>query len=354
MPVLHYHPVIGGLETWTKNIAERLSGKAEIFVVTGKVSGQPDEEIKNGVKIFRTSLSRLKNLSHSSLFYILTALPFIFSKSLSLIRKEEIDILHCQGFLSALLGYLLFKFTRTPYIVTVQSLQSKSWLKRIVYGKAAHCIAASSAIKKYFEQISCKNIAVIPNGIDLSGFKGPKRKPHDGFVAMTVARLEKVKGIKYLIEAISRLSLPKRLSLVLIGNGSQRKRLGDLVKRSGVKAKFLGEIPNGKIPEQLAQADCFVLPSLKEGFGIAILEAMAAKIPVIGTKVGGIPDIIEDGKTGLLVEPANSQEIAEAIQKIYQSPSLRERLVKNAAAELKYYDWQNIAVKVYEIYLKLA
>lgn len=355
MPVLHYYPVIGGLEIWTKNIAELLSKKAEIFVVTGKVKNKKDgKEERQGVKVFRTSLFRLTDLSHSSLVYILTALPFIFFKSFSLVRKEKIDLIHCQGFLSAFLGYLIFKFFRIPYIVTAQSLQSKSWLKKMVYRKAAYCIAASSAIKKYFEEIGCKNIAVIPNGIDLSGFKGLKREPHDGFIVMTVARLEKVKGINYLIEAISRLDLPGRLSLVLIGDGSQRKKLENLAKRLGVKAKFLGEIPNRKIPEQLAQADCFVIPSIKEGFGIVILEAMAAKIPVIGTRVGGILDIIEDGKTGLLAEPADSRKIAEAIQRIYQSPSLREGLVNNAAAELKYYDWQNIAVKVYEIYLKLA
>ena len=81
MPVLHYYPVIGGLETWTQNIAERLSKKAEIFVVTGKVKNQPPREIKNGVRIFRTSLFSLKNLSYSPPVYIFTALPFIFFKS---------------------------------------------------------------------------------------------------------------------------------------------------------------------------------------------------------------------------------------------------------------------------------
>src|SRR3989338_11426741 len=107
MPVLHYYPVIGGLETWTKNIAERLSQKAEIFVVTGRVKSQPQEEARNGVRVFRTSLFGLGDLSYSSPIYILTGLPFIFLKSLSLIKRNKIDLLHCQGFLGSRVGYCL-------------------------------------------------------------------------------------------------------------------------------------------------------------------------------------------------------------------------------------------------------
>ena len=119
MPVLHYYPVIGGLEIWTQNIAERLSGEVETFVVTGKVKNQPLRETKNRVRIFRISLFSLKNLSYSSPIYILTSLPFIFFKSFLLIKKEKVDLLHCQGFLSSLLGYFLSKLTKIPYIVTV-------------------------------------------------------------------------------------------------------------------------------------------------------------------------------------------------------------------------------------------
>jgi len=171
MPVLHYWPVIGGLETWTKNIAERISDKTEVFVVTGRVKSQLEKENLNQVNIFRTSLFSLTNLSYSSFLYIITALPFIFFKSLSVIKKEKVDVIHSQGFLSGFLGYLLFKLTNTPYIVTVQRLeQSKSFLRKLVYNNAKVCIGASNKIKEYFQQIGCKNVLVIPNGIDLSRF----------------------------------------------------------------------------------------------------------------------------------------------------------------------------------------
>jgi len=373
-PATHYYPVIGGIETWTQNIAERLSGKVEVFVVTGKVKNQPVKEIKNGVKIFRTSLFSLKNLSHSPLIYTLTVLPFIFLKCLSLIKSIRTSrtfqtsniIIHCQGFLSSFLGYWLSVFTKVPYIVTVQRLESNlNPLKNFVYRKANFCIAASEAIKENFEKIGAKNIEVIPNGIDLERFTSSERKPHKDFVIITVARLERVKGIKYLIEAFklfnrslrslvrddnnSNISNNSNIKLVIIGDGSERKQLENLTEKLELKEKikFLGEIPNERIPEYLAGADCFVLPSIKEGFGIAILEAQAVGLPVIATKMGGILDIIKDGETGILVEPKNSQALAQAIYKIYSGQ-------KFAKANLEKYDWQNIVEKVYQIYQKIC
>ncbi|MBA7620644.1 D-inositol-3-phosphate glycosyltransferase [subsurface metagenome] len=366
MPALHYYPVIGGIETWTQNIAEKLSEKAEVFVVTGKVKNQPKKEEVKGVKVWRTSLFVLSNLSASSIIYSLSLLPFIFFKSLNLIKKEKINILHCQGFLSSFLGFLLSKLTGIPYIITVQRIERKgNLLKEMVYRRAFCCIGSSRAVKRYFEAIGAKNIEVIPNGIDLARFKGldrqrSRQKPGLGneFVVMTIARLESVKGIEYLIRAISKLkeASPQSINikLVIVGDGSERENLESLSAKLGLteRVKFLGQIPNEKIPEYLAEADCFCLPSLREGFGIVILEAQAAGIPVIGTKVGGILDLIEDDKTGILVESKNPEAISRAISKIYANPDFVQNLVQNARINLEKYNWDNISQQVFNIYQK--
>lgn len=362
MPVLHYYPVIGGLETWTQNIAEGIAlrygsrhgrgspeaaGQAEIFVVTTRVDDQPQNEVKNGVKIFRTSLFNLADLSYSSPIFIFGAMPFIFLKSLFLVRTHKVDLLHCQGFLSACMGYCISKITGISYIVTVQRMESSNFAKKIAYKNAAVCIAVSSAVKKYFEGIRCKNIEVIPNGVDLKRFENLKRQSHEGFFVMTVARLEKVKGVEYLIRAFARPGLLGRsgLKLLVIGDGSERKNLENLTEELDLeeKVKFLGQIPPEGIPEYLTMADCFVLPSLKEGFGIAVLEAMAAGVPVVASRVGGILDIIEDGKTGLLVEPGNPEAMTRAISEIYSGRKFYK-------IDFKKYDWQNIAERVFKIY----
>ena len=365
MPVLHYWPVIGGLETWTQNIAERTSNKAEVFVVTGRVKSQLEKESLNQVNIFRTSLFFLENLSYSSFLYIITVLPFIFFKSLSVIREEKIDVIHCQGFLSGLLGYLLSKLTNIPYIITVQRLeQSKSFLRKLVYKNAKICIGASNKIKEYFQQIECKNIEVIPNGIDVKRFqnlnRGENRKKMDfnnEFVIITVARLEKVKGLKYLIKALDILKNKsgENYKLLIIGEGSERDNLKNLTKKLKLEnsIKFLGQISNQDIPNYLSASDCFVLPSISEGFGIVILEAMAANVPIVATRVGGILDIIENEKTGILTEPKNSEEISKAILKIHKEPEFAKKLVNNAFLSLHQYSWQDIQEKVYSIYEKV-
>jgi glycosyltransferase involved in cell wall biosynthesis len=349
IPALHYYPVVGGLETWTRQIAQRLSQKAEVFVVTGKVKAQPNREERGGLKITRTSLFALSNLSHSPIAYSLSLLPFIFFKSLVLIKKEKINILHCQGFLSSLMGSCLSKLTGVPYIVTVQKMESKGALKRIVYRRATVCIGASQVIGQYFKEIGCRNIEVIPNGIDLQKFSSLQPKPHNDFVVMTIARLEKVKGVEYLIRAFAKLieTEPQLGELVIIGDGSERKNLENLAESLKLKerVKFLGEIPNERMPEYLAMADCFVLPSLKEGFGIVVLEAQAAGVPVIASKVGGILDLIEDQKNGLLVESGNPEQIAAALAKVYSG-------WRPSVIDLKKYNWQDIADKVYQVYQK--
>jgi len=350
MPALHYYPVIGGIETWTRNIAENVAEKAEVFIITGKVQNQPQEERRGNLRIIRTSFFTLKNLSHSPIAYTLSLLPFIFFRSLALIKKERINIIHCQGFLSSVLGFCLSQITGIPYVVTVQRLEpAGNPFKNFIYRQAAVCIGVSRAVGEYFQQIGCKNVEVIPNGVDLEKYKDLERKPHAGFIVMAVARLEKVKGINCLIEAAARSELRRRsdLQILVIGDGSERKNLESLTEKLNLKekVKFLGEIPNAEIPEYLSAADCFVLPSLKEGFGIALLEAQAAGVPVIGTKVGGILDLIEDGKTGLLVEPGNPEAIAEAINKIYAG-------LKFPQINLAKYNWQQIAENVYETYLR--
>ena len=367
IPVLHYYPVIGGLETWTQNIAERIAARAEVFVVTGRVRNQPEKEEREGVKILRTSLLSLKNLSYSSLFYLIGAFPLIFFKSLAVIKKEKINICHCQGFLSSLMGYLLFSFTGIPYVVTVQRLEAdRGFLRRLVYGKAALCIGSSRAVEDYFKEIGVTKTRIIPNGIDAVDF-GTKTLNRDEareelgikgeFTIITVARLEKVKGIKYLIRALRLLGArPDKpahgFKLVIIGEGSQREELEDLVRELvlGLKVKFVGQVPNHEVSAYLGAGDCFVLASLKEGFGIAVLEAMAAKIPVVASAVGGILDIIDDGENGILVKPGKPEEIAEAVHKLYIHPDLADKLVIQAFQDLSKYNWDNIADQVYKIY----
>ncbi|MBU1102183.1 glycosyltransferase family 4 protein, partial [Patescibacteria group bacterium] len=109
------------------------------------------------------------------------------------------------------------------------------------------------------------------------------------------------------------------------------------------------------VPKYLAISDVFVRPSLSEGLGNSFLEAMAAGVPIIGTKVGGIPDFLRDGETGLFCEARNPQSIAEKITLLLSDEILRQRLIANARKLVEEkYNWDNIAQKMGNIFEKLA
>jgi len=357
-PILHYPPVIGGLEQWSKNIAERQADDIEVFVVTGRVKGEPDFEKKGNVSIVRTSLFALSDLSHSSLLYIAGAVPFIFFRSLLL--SKDARAFHCHGFVSAITGYFLSVLTGKSFICTEQSIKLRNTASRyiaaVVYRKAAVCIGSSRAVAEEFKKVGVKNISIIPNGVDFAKFLNVRGStPHirDEFVILSVGRLEKVKGHKYLIEAF--VDVKREIPgarLVLVGDGSER---GNLEKQAdelgmGEDIEFVGERAHDELPDWYNRADIFVMPSLSEGFGIAIIEAMASGLPVVATRVGGILDIIEDGVTGFLVEPKNSIAIRDSAVKILQSSEMRKRISDNAGYCVLQYNWDTIAQKVSLIY----
>src|SRR5690606_20106659 len=126
-------------------------------------------------------------------------------------------------------------------------------------------------------------------------------------------RLEPYKGYSYLIEAMSTIPASERPLAVVAGDGPERQRLESQAATAGVQddVRFLGN--RSDIPRLLAAADIFVLPSLWEGLPLAVLEAMASGLPPVVTRVGGNAEIIEDGKSGLLVPPADTQALAESL-----------------------------------------
>jgi glycosyltransferase involved in cell wall biosynthesis len=361
-PILHYPPVIGGLEQWSQNIAERQPGDIEIFIVTGKVLGEPNFEKKGNVTIVRTSFFALSDLSHSSIIYIATAVPFIFLRSLLL--SQNARAFHCHGFVSAIMGYFLSALTGKPFICTEQSIKLRNPVLRhvagVAYGKAAVCIGSSGAVEEEFKKMGIRKITAIPNGVDLEKFtnvRGRTSRIDSPFVILSVGRLEKVKGHKYLVEAFADIKkeIPNA-RLILVGDGSERDNLEKQADELGIGGaiEFAGEILHDELPRWYHGADVFVMPSLSEGFGITAIEAMASVLAVVATRVGSLPEIVRDGETGILVERGNAEQIYSAVLRIYRDETLRLTLEENGKREVQKFDWRNSATEVYKIYLSLV
>ena len=142
----------------------------------------------------------------------------------------------------------------------------------------------------------------------------------------TIANFYLTKGLKYLIETAEYFKNRDDVAFFIIGDGDERTELENLISEKGLQKKvlLLGQTPDAN--KLLNAFDIFILPSVKEGFPWVVLEAMAAKLPVIATRVGAIPEIIEDGKNGMLVEPAKPEQIAGRIQELMNNEHLRQEL----------------------------
>lgn len=220
------------------------------------------------------------------------------------------------------------------------------WLEHIHrmiinYGVATHMVAVSEQVRQHAikqERIHPDCITVIPNGINIT-FKAEisqevrelrrqsiKVKP-DEFLFLTVGRLRKQKGHIYLLNAIPEVleSFPNTV-FAFAGEGNLHEELVTRVKELSIMdaVRFLGI--RSDIPDLLQVADGFVLPSLWEGLPVALLEAMGAELPVVGTRVEGIEDVIIDSYNGLLVPPADPMALSEAIILLLSSGDLRKRL----------------------------
>jgi glycosyltransferase involved in cell wall biosynthesis len=250
------------------------------------------------------------------------------------IKKNRIDIIHCHGYKSNFYGLLASK-GQVPSVTTNHNWLTAHWkLKTYCFLDSLwirffdRIVAVSNEVKKDMlkYKIPKEKIRVIDNGICLERFEKlvetRKIKSQLGLeektrVIGTIGSLGIEKGHIYLLEAARQvLDVVKDLKFLVIGDGPLRKPLEEKSEELGIKKHviFLGQRKD--IPELLMAMDIFVLPSIKEGLPIALLEAMAAKRPVIATRVGAIPKVIENKDTGILVEPKDIKGLRDAIMNL--------------------------------------
>jgi len=196
--------------------------------------------------------------------------------------------------------------------------------------------------------------------IKITDLKEKLKVKNNEKVIITVSRLVKKNGVEDLIKAMNDLRFKindLRFKLLLIGKGEQETYLKELTKKLNLEESvaFLGEISHNDLPPYLWISDVFVRPSLSEGLGNVFLEAMAAGVPIIGTRVGGIPDFLKDGETGLFCEVQNSKSIAEKISMLLKDENLRWRLTENGQRLVEEkYDWNKIAEDMKGVFNKLS
>lgn len=380
----YYPRFIGGAEVAIKEITDRISPDSiEFDLIALRLDARlPAFERLGNVNVYRVGWTSSKRFSTSSLpwylhlnkyAYLLTALV----KAVVLNRCRKYNAIWSVMATYSSFSAVLFKLAhpRMPYLLTLQDGDPIPYLKRralplyplfrMIFTKADHIQTISQYLADWAREMGAKApITVIPNAVDYESFSRAisdieaaklranlGKKEGDVFL-ITTSRLVVKNAVGDIIEALT--FLPKAVKLLVLGSGELESALKAQAIRLGLndddhdeRIHFLGYVPHSEMPPYLKISDIFVRPSLSEGQGVSFIEAMAASIPIIATPVGGIPEFLIDGETGLFCEVRNPRSIAQKVDKLLKDRESREYIVRRASEMIKgKYQWNMIARKM--------
>jgi len=225
------------------------------------------------------------------------------------------------------------------------------FVERVLARRTARIIAITRALARFQVErvgLPAAKIEVVPYGLDEPprawGANPPDPVPPGARVLLCVCRLERQKGVDTAVAALAHLP---DAHLVVLGEGPERGELETLARRLGVPVYLPGRVPD--VAAWLRRADVLVHPVRWEGFGLAVLEAMLAGLPVVATRVSALPELVVDGVTGLLVPPDDPSSLARAVERVLASPShYGEQGLARARAEFSVAQMVNRTLAVYE------
>ncbi|MBI3548579.1 MAG: glycosyltransferase [Elusimicrobia bacterium] len=243
------------------------------------------------------------------------------------------------------LGYGDYKLVSSPRVHYRTRTPTSLWIDKFLRSADNLLISESEASRDYLEKelkYPAAKLSTIYNGVDVASWpvsKIERKRVRDELkvgekdvLIGAMGRLDTQKGHAYLIDAIAKLKATQPVRLVIVGDGGLRKKLEEQIQklRAGDYITLAGEQTD--VPAWMSAIDVFVLPSLWEGLPNALLEAMGMGLPVIATRVDGVPEVVKHDETGILCEPKNAQGLFVAMQDLIQDASYRARLGKAAQA----------------------
>jgi glycosyltransferase involved in cell wall biosynthesis len=362
-----YYPDIGGAARYAFDLSLQLAKLGvEIVVVTHAHPGQPDEEEIADVKIKRVRGLVLDD-PHRAVS------PLLFHRCHKYILDGEFDVVHGLDMYStmALRAVRFAHRHRIPSVMTCHTVMGSPFLifwQRLVgwalrLKKADRLIAVSEASGHFAHLLGFaeRRITIVPNGVDLSCFNGKvdallmRRELGIGDkpLVVTASRLIKRKNPGLLVSAFAKvLKVIPDAKLVIAGSGREEHNLSDQIRDLNItdSVSLLGGLAKEKVAQLMAAADIFVLPSKVESFGLSLLEASAAAVPVVCSNAGGIPEVFQDGFNALLYPPGDDDAMGRAIVHLIQDRELAKKIGANAVETAKRFTWEMAAEKTLRVY----
>lgn len=318
----------------------------------------------HGVKFENVNYHYLKEYSHSKIDYLLNV-----PKVKSIVQSIQPDILHAHyatsyGFMGSMCDF-------HPYVITgwgsdifdsPENPVLKSIIRRSLRKADAITVLSKIALVK-MQSLTNKNIELIPFGIDTNKFIPVQKKPDEKIRIGTIRTLSDKYGVEYLIRAFAIISSKfPNVVLEIVGEGVLRESLQNLCRKLSISEKvtFHGYINQQsdfeKYSSILSRLDIFAILSVldSETFGVACLEACACEIPVVATNVGGLPEVIIDRITGIIVPPKDPIQTAAAFEKLITNNELRMEMGKSGRLNvLQNFDWEKNLQLMVQLYFRL-
>ena len=359
-----YYPHVGGIETMITELSKfyRSQGINSVILTKKWPTTLPSHSYYNGVEIYRVISARKKE----EFFELIKWLKKNDS-------KIKADIVHIIGVRRPLplIGLMLGRLWNVPVISTIAGgdipdkydpqpgiiwEEGKELIPNVLrQSDDVNCVSKylGRDLKKLLPDI--KKIGTLYAGIDLSIINKAKKEKINNQYIFSLRRLDPSKGIDILIKAYNLIKnrFPK-LYLVISGEGHEEQKLKKLVAKYHLSERviFTGTVKFKKGIVFLKGAILTVVPSLSEGGGLVNIEAQAAGCPVIASRVGGIPEYVKDGKSGVLFESGNYKELAKKISQVIDDKRLREKIIKGGYEYAKSFDWNKLAPQYIELYSK--
>lgn len=375
-----YYPFVGGAEVAIKEITDRSGGHFDFDLITAKLKKDlPSFEKVGNVGVYRVGsgkplLDKLflpiggfflaNKLNKKNKYYCFWGMMVTFGTG--------------AGYLFNLYRKISFQ-KKIPMVLTLQEGDSEAHLNfrwgglialswRLALSQTDILTAISNFLLNRAKKNGYGGVSfLVPNGVDISIFcreidvetkqkmRNALQKKEGEVFLVTTGRLTHKNATDDIISSLPKL--PQNVSLIVIGKGEEGPNLQKQAIELGVenRVKFLGFVPYDEIPNYFSVCDIFIRPSRSEGFGNSFIEAMAAKIPVIATPVGGIVDFVNDKETGIFCSPDNPQSIVRAINLLIEDNSLRSKIVDNAYGRVvERYDWNHIAEEMNTVFDKAS
>lgn len=339
----YFFPALGGGEVWALETASRLAWRGhDVHVVTYKHPEYLTDQVLRGVQVHRVGPCVVRGVGAYLGRALVQGLGILWEGS-----KIGFDLVQASQTFPLLPGKLLAKMRRRPIVAVYHdvygfrfSLADKGFLKGMIRGsveaiavglKYDAVVAVSESTKRKLETLgmAADRIHVIYEGVDLElidSVAGQRSSYHD---VLYVGRLVRHKRVPDLLEAFQQVARGVRdARLTIVGEGPEEPRLRRLCRSLGIESRveFTGFVSEVQKLRYMKKAHVLVLPSVAEGFGLVLVEAMACKTPVIAADVGGPREVVEPGRSGLLVPPRQPGEIAERLHSLLLDAHLRTHM----------------------------